>query len=148
MFADPTTVGADSLAFESSGPFPGTVSDFASVVLNKVEVAGRKPVYRPPSATIMSLVLSKAEVTVSHQPTNQGRVRSLLRVDVSKQDANLKEHGSSVQLVVDTEAAVSSEQQLALRAALELFIRLIVENGESTDIGTTGVFSQFLNGES
>jgi hypothetical protein len=146
MFADPTTVGADSLAFESSGPFPGTVSDFASAVLNRVDVNG-KPVYRPPAATVMSLTLSKVEVRVAHQPTNQGRVRSLLRVDVSKQDAAFKEHGSSVQLVVDTEQAISSEQQLALRGAIELFLRLIVENGESTDIGTTGVFSQFLNGE-
>ena len=107
-------------------------------------------IYRPSAAILTSLSLSSVTLRVQHSPTNQGRTRSLFRVDCEKLDALLKPHGTSIQLVVDTESTVSAEQQASLKNALELFLRLLVEgDGDLTDaFNTTEITSQLLNGES
>lgn len=152
MFTDPITVDAiNTLTLEATGPVTGSPSNWDGVLLNRIRADGPQgAIYVPSAAVLASLSLASASLRVQHTSTNQGRVRSLFRVDVSKLDALQKSHGTSFQLVVDSEAAVSAERQAVLVNALELFSRLLYKgDGDLTDVfRTTDVFSQYLNGES
>lgn len=147
MLADPTTLGSSTIAFSGSWP-AASESAVQGKVFNKLEQSGGTSRFSLSQADLSSMVLTKGEVSVKHQVTNQGRMRSLLRTDVSKADAAGVDHSVSIQLVIDREVKVSTETTTALSRALGIILLLLNSGTGSGALSTTSVFAEFLNGES
>jgi hypothetical protein len=99
-------------------------------------------------ATLALLSLAKGELSVSHQATASGRTRSVIRVDITKNDAALLPHTCACYLVLDREANLTSEGTIALQKALAIMSLLQINGVAANSITTTSIMTEFLNGES
>jgi hypothetical protein len=146
MLADPITIPAAT--WNWSGSYPAaTESGIQSVVFNKVPSPGTRSVYKMSPVTLAALSLSAGTLTVSHEVTAKSRSRSLFRMDITKADSNLVDHGVSVGLTIDRESKVSSETTAALSKALGGLLLCLVGIVNTDELSSTEILAQFLNGE-
>jgi hypothetical protein len=149
MFADPTTVPSITITFDDNNPLSGATTVASAMVLNKVEASGRKAVYRPTTSVLTTSQLADLSLTVNHQPTKAGRLRSQFRVDasaVSAVDGSMK--SCSFNLTIDKHKDQSAADLLSLQFCACLFQKLLFGASGSNAAITTANYSQLLNGES
>lgn len=147
MLSDPMTVATSTFAFNSSWP-AASESAIQGQMFNGIELGpGAKSRKALAPSALSTLSLSKAEVSISHTTTNNGRVRSMFRVDIAKNDAQLVPHTAAFYVVLDKEATLTSEGTAALQKAIATLF-LFLNNGTGANaLTTSSTMSEFLNGE-
>jgi hypothetical protein len=147
MISDPLTVPTVTLTF--NGQVPATNGNsFVTRAFNTTQLGGRSTVRDLAMSDASSLSLAGGKISVSHQASNQGRLRSVFRVDMSTaagEDPN--PHSASCYLVVDREATRSVNSDYVLSGVLATLICSLVGATGSGALVTTSTCTEFLNGE-
>jgi hypothetical protein len=136
MIADPTSItttlsgGIDSTTLLQLGETQD------ALVFNTTSVGpGSKTERRISSGALASEELTSCKLSISHSPTNQGRTRSVVRVDVSALDTQGNPHSAAAYLVLDKETALTEKGnflgQVALRAVVCFFLEEALPAGTS-----------------
>lgn len=147
MLGDPLTLAGNSITWYGSYPAAAEAA-VQGTSLNIIESSGRRIVRSASKASLATLSLSEFKLTTSHQAAANGRVRSMLRVDVSKLDASSVPHSTAVYVVIDQEAAVSSEATTTLSRALGSLLLLLTNATGANAQTTASTLAELLNGES
>jgi hypothetical protein len=146
MITDPMSVPSQAFSFSGSWP-QASLTGIQSKGFNILTSSGRKTVRSLSGSDLSSLGLSKFLATISHEPTSDGKLRSVLRLDVGKKDAAGVEHVASCYLNIIQEQAVTAEHTAALAYAFGTMCVLLVGGSGAGASGTNGVATEFLNGE-
>lgn len=146
MIADPLTIPAPTLTYTGNIP-AASETGLQAKALNTLEINGRASKRSLSPTDLTTLGLTKMALSVSHAPTNQGRLRSAMKSEAAKADAAGVEHGVTVTLVVDQENKPSAENTAALAKALSALLLVIITGSGSGALTSTSFLQEFLNGE-
>lgn len=148
MIADPLTLTATKLV--SSTIINGQADMFNEddIVLNKLGIGpGAKSTGSVPASTLVSVGATALTMSVSHQPTSAGRIRSSLRFDTGAKDSENVVHTAAAYIVLDREQLATTAGSSAVITALCALIRFLADPVSTTTIKPALTLAEFVNGE-
>lgn len=147
MISDPLTLTATELV--SVNTVIGTSDPLAAedAIMNLKGGPGPKTVRSITRALSNDVNLTGMTCSISHTPTSNGRVRSVVRFDAGQVDSNSTVHSGAAYLVVDQESAATAEGLSSVVAALSGLLRFVVTPVSTTTFKPSTRLAEFMNGE-
>lgn len=147
MIADPTVVNTTGTNGIGNSLIGGTTTEALSFHVKPSTVQGR--IERSiSSVALITEQLASCKLTIQHTPTNQGRVRSLVRVDASGVDAgDSKTYSCSSQLVIDQPGSANGVALNLRDLVLRTLLAFLLEDSMPAGLEFNTRAVEFLDGE-
>jgi hypothetical protein len=147
MISDPLTLTANILVNVDTVLGTDDLMNADDAVLDLKAGPGPKTQRSISRAVATSLGFSGLTCSISHTPTSNGRVRSVVRFDAGQVDSNSLPHSGAAYLVVDQEATATAEGLHSVVAALSALLKFVATPVSTTTFKPSTRLAEFMNGE-